>query len=73
MSRIERFSRWMLAHRIVTIVGAVVFNYLETYAVGHTVYWQMVLGAVLVVMVLALPAGIAGTAGRLLLRLRTTR
>jgi branched-chain amino acid transport system permease protein len=52
------------------IIGAVVFNYLETYAVGHTVYWQMVLGVVLVVLVLALPAGIAGTAGRLLRRAR---
>jgi len=50
------------------IVGAIVFNYLETYAVGHTVYWQMVLGIVLVVLVLALPAGIVGTATRLLLR-----
>jgi branched-chain amino acid transport system permease protein len=49
------------------IVGAVVYNYLETYAVGHTVYWQMVLGVVLVVLVLALPAGIVGTASRLLL------
>lgn len=52
------------------IVGAVVFNYLETYAVGHTVYWQLVLGVVLVVLVLALPAGIAGTAGRLFTRWR---
>ncbi|HEU4439289.1 MAG TPA: branched-chain amino acid ABC transporter permease [Methylomirabilota bacterium] len=43
------------------IVGAIIFNYLETYAVGHTVYWQMVLGVVLVVLVLALPAGIVGT------------
>ncbi len=48
------------------VIGAVTFNYLETYAVGHTVYWQMVLGLVLVALVLALPAGIAGTAGRLL-------
>ncbi len=47
------------------VIGAIVFNYLETYAVGHTVYWQMVLGVVLVVLVLALPAGIVGTAGRL--------
>ena len=46
------------------IVGAVVFNYLETYAVGHTVYWQLVLGVVLVTLVLALPAGIVGTAMR---------
>ena len=52
------------------IIGAVVYNYLETYAVGHTVYWQMVLGVVLVLLVLVLPAGIAGTAGRLVLRFR---
>jgi len=52
------------------IIGAVIFNYLETYAVGHTVYWQMVLGIVLVVLVLALPAGIVGTAARLVPRWR---
>ena len=50
------------------IIGAIIFNYLETYAVGHTVYWQMVLGIVLVVLVLALPAGIVGTLRRLGLR-----
>ena len=47
------------------VVGAVVFNYLKTFAVGYTVYWQMFLGVVLVVLVLALPAGIVGTANRL--------
>ncbi len=47
------------------IIGAVIYNYLETYAVGHTVYWQMVLGIVLVVLVLGLPAGIVGTLKRL--------
>ena len=50
------------------IVGAVIFNYLETYAVGHTVYWQRVLGIVLVALVLVLPAGIVGTVRRLLAR-----
>ena len=35
---------------------------------GHTVYWQLVLGVVLVVLVLALPSGIVGTAGRLISR-----
>ena len=50
------------------IVGAVIYNYLETYAVGNTVYWQMVLGIVLVVLVLALPAGVVGTLRRLGLR-----
>jgi branched-chain amino acid transport system permease protein len=43
------------------IVGAVVFNYLKTYAVGVTVYWQAFLGIVLVVLVMLLPTGIVGT------------
>ncbi len=47
------------------IVGAVVFNYLKTFAVGYTVYWQMFLGVVLVTLVLALPTGIMGMVARL--------
>jgi branched-chain amino acid transport system permease protein len=47
------------------IIGAVAFNYLKTYAVGLTVYWQLLLGVVLIVLVLALPSGIAGTLARL--------
>jgi len=54
------------------VVGAIVFNYLKTFAVGYTVYWQMLLGVVLVVLVLVLPAGIVGTVNRLALRLRGT-
>ena len=50
------------------IIGAIVFNYLKTYAVGYTVYWQLLLGAVLVVLVLSLPTGIVGTAGKLAAR-----
>jgi len=52
------------------IIGAVVFNYLEYYAVASTVYWQLVLGAVLMFLVLAMPAGIVGTVGRLGLAFR---
>ena len=52
------------------IVGAIVFNYLKTYAVGYTVYWQGLLGIVLVVLVLSLPTGIVGTADRLWARWR---
>jgi branched-chain amino acid transport system permease protein len=52
------------------IVGAIVFNYLKTYAVGYTIYWQFLLGAVLVVLVLSLPTGIVGTASRLWARWR---
>ncbi|MBI4610809.1 MAG: branched-chain amino acid ABC transporter permease [Candidatus Rokubacteria bacterium] len=51
------------------ILGAVVFNYLKAYVVGATVYWQLTLGVILVVLVLALPTGIAGTARALWLRL----
>jgi len=47
------------------IVGAIAFTYLKTYAVGFTVYWQLLLGTVLVVLVLALPTGIMGAVERL--------
>jgi len=50
------------------IIGAVLYNYLEAYAVGNTVYWQFVLGTVLVVLVLSLPTGVVGTADRLIAR-----
>ena len=52
------------------IVGAIVFNYLKTYAVGFTVYWQLLLGVVLVILVLSLPTGIVGTAERILAGVR---
>ena len=52
------------------IIGAVVFNYLKTYAVGATVYWQALMGAILVFLVLALPAGIVGTLTQAIARLR---
>ena len=53
------------------IIGAVVFNYLEYFAVASTDYWQLVLGAVLVFLVMAMPTGIVGTLGRLALKLRS--
>jgi branched-chain amino acid transport system permease protein len=52
------------------IVGAVVFNYLKTYAIGRTEYWQMLLGAVLIVLVLVMPEGILGTLMRVARRTR---
>jgi branched-chain amino acid transport system permease protein len=47
------------------IVGAVLFNYLEVYAVAVTEYWQITLGAILIALVTFLPSGIVGTAVRL--------
>jgi branched-chain amino acid transport system permease protein len=52
------------------IVGAVIFNYLEVYAVALTEYWQITLGVILIVLVTFLPAGIVGTAVRLGARLK---
>jgi len=52
------------------IVGAMAFNYLKTYAIASTEYWQLLLGVVLVILVMALPAGIVGTAARLAAKLR---
>ena len=52
------------------IVGAIAFTYLKTYAVGFTVYWQLLLGVVLVVLVLALPTGIMGAVEKLTAKLK---
>jgi branched-chain amino acid transport system permease protein len=52
------------------IVGAIAFNYLKTYAVGLTVYWQLLLGSVLIILVLVLPTGIMGTLGRLTMTIK---
>ena len=55
------------------IVGAIAFTYLKTYAVGFTVYWQLLLGTVLVVLVLALPTGIMGAVERVAAKLKKAR
>jgi branched-chain amino acid transport system permease protein len=48
------------------VVGAVVFTALQDEVLRHTEYWRLVLGAVVLVIVLAFPAGIVGSVGRLL-------
>lgn len=52
------------------LVGAVVFTYLEAYAVGYAVYWQAVLGVVLIGLVLAMPTGLVGAGAWLVGRFR---
>jgi branched-chain amino acid transport system permease protein len=52
------------------ILGGIVFTFLKAYAVAKTEYWQLLLGAVLVVLVLVLPTGIVGALARLAARLR---
>src|SRR5258708_36935986 len=53
------------------IVGAMAFNYLKTYAIASTEYWQLMLGLSLVILVMTLPTGIVGTTARLAAKLRT--
>jgi len=55
------------------IVGAIVYNYLKDFAVGFTVYWQTLMGVVLVVLVVTLPTGIVGTAKLLVATARRRR
>ena len=47
------------------VVGAVIYNYLEVYAIASTEYWQITLGVILIVLVTFLPAGIVGSAIRI--------
>jgi len=53
------------------IVGGIVFTYLKTYAVATTEYWQALLGAVLVLLVIVLPTGIVGALSQLAAKLTT--
>ncbi len=47
------------------LIGAAVYKLLDTVITRYTDYWQIVLGAILLVLVLAFPRGIAGVfAGR---------
>jgi branched-chain amino acid transport system permease protein len=55
------------------IVGAVIFNYLEVYAVAVTEYWQITLGVILIALVTFLPSGVVGSAARLGARLKRRR
>ncbi|MBI3512616.1 MAG: branched-chain amino acid ABC transporter permease [Proteobacteria bacterium] len=55
------------------LVGGIAFNYIKTYAVASTEYWQLLLGVVLVVMVMTLPSGIVGAVSTLAAKLRRKR
>jgi hypothetical protein len=52
------------------IYDHVSFNYLETYAISATIYWEFVLGAVLVGLVLVMPTGLVGLLSRLVYAVR---
>ncbi len=52
------------------IVGGVLYNYLEVYAVASTEYGQLVLGVVLITLILIMPTGIVGALSRLVAKMR---
>lgn len=53
------------------IAGAALFTWLQDVVVRGTDYWRAMLGAVILLLVLAFPQGIAGAAGILAARLRS--
>jgi branched-chain amino acid transport system permease protein len=53
------------------IVGGIIYNYLEVYAIASTVYWQLVLGTIFIFLIVVLPTGIVGGVSRLVSKLRT--
>ncbi len=55
------------------VLGGVAYNYLETYVIKTTEYWQMLLGIILVALVLLMPQGIIGVVGWVSRRERRTR
>lgn len=42
------------------IIGAFVFTYVENYVTAHTIYWPIILGCILIIIVFAFPNGIMG-------------
>ena len=44
-------------------MGAAIYKLLDTVATRYTEYWQLVLGAILILLVLAFPRGILGVVG----------
>jgi len=46
-------------------LGAFAFEFLKYFALGLTIYWLIIVGSVLIVIVLLFPKGIAGTLGDL--------
>ncbi len=44
-------------------VGAAIYKLLDTVVTKYTEYWQLVLGAILILLVLVFPRGILGVVG----------
>jgi len=47
------------------IIGAIVYSYLESYAIGLTIYWQLILGSLIIVIMILARDGIIGAIDKL--------
>lgn len=54
-------------------IGALAFVQLQDYVMSATEYWRFVMGAILILLVIFAPGGLAGIAGGLIARLRARR
>ena len=54
------------------LIGASAFTWLSDTLARATEYWRAVLGAAILAIVIAFPAGIGGAAKRILARLKAT-
>jgi branched-chain amino acid transport system permease protein len=55
------------------IIGGIAFTFIKSYAVATTEYWQLLLGAVLIGLVMVLPTGIVGALSQAAARLKRGR
>jgi len=52
------------------LLGSIIFIFVQQYAMGYTIFWRLILGSVLIVLILAFPSGIMGAINVLISRLR---
>jgi len=52
------------------ILGSILYIFIRQYAMGYTIFWRLILGAILVVLILAFPKGVMGGLHALANRIR---
>jgi branched-chain amino acid transport system permease protein len=58
------------SHLIGPIVGAIVYTYLESIAMGYTIYWYLLLGTLIIAVMILSPRGLMSLVDSLLTRAR---
>jgi len=52
------------------IVGSIIYSFLESFAIGLTIYWQLILGSLIIAIMLLMREGIIGAIEKTLARYR---